>query len=57
MWTHGVHEPRLGRAGHGGMEVVLHHYLIATSSENGGGVDLEELGGVDRHVILLQCHL
>jgi len=36
------------------MEVVGHDILISSSSQYGGGVDLEELGGVHLPVVLLR---
>jgi hypothetical protein len=48
-----VHEPRPGHAGQGNWEVVGHDGLIPSCSEDGGGIDLYELSGVDTSVILL----
>jgi hypothetical protein len=48
-----VHEPRPGRTGQGHREVVGHDDLIPSCSEDRGGVDLQELSGVDTPVVLL----
>jgi hypothetical protein len=49
-----VHEPQLGRVGQGHREVVGHDSLIPSCSEDGGGVDMQELGGVDTPIIFLR---
>jgi hypothetical protein len=36
------------------MELVCHHLFIAAASEDGNGIDLEELSGVNVPIILLQ---
>jgi hypothetical protein len=48
-----IHEPEPGRPRQGYMEVVGHDSLIPPSHEDGGGVDLQELSGVDHPVVLL----
>jgi hypothetical protein len=48
-----VHEPRPGHTGQGHREVVGHDDLIPSCSEDRGGVDLQELSGVDTPVVLL----
>jgi hypothetical protein len=48
-----IHESRPGGADQGNMKVVHHHHFISTGREDGGGIDLEELGEVDRPVVLL----
>jgi hypothetical protein len=48
-----IHEPGPGRPRQGYGEVLGHDSLIPTCHEDGGGVDLQELGGVDRPIILL----
>jgi hypothetical protein len=36
------------------MKIVHHHRLVTVSREDGGNIDLEELGRIDRSVVLLQ---
>jgi hypothetical protein len=48
-----IHEPVPGHPRQGYGEVVGHDNLIPPSREDRGGVDLQELGRVDRPVILL----
>jgi hypothetical protein len=48
-----IHKPRSGCPSQGYMEVVGYDGLIPACSEDGGGVDLQKLDGVDRSVILL----
>jgi hypothetical protein len=47
-----IYEPEPGRPHQGYGEVVGHDNLIPTYCEDGGGVDLQELGGVDHPVVL-----
>jgi hypothetical protein len=44
----------LGHAGQGHWEVVGHDDLIPSYNEDLGGVDLQELGGVDTPILFLQ---
>jgi hypothetical protein len=48
-----VHEPRPGQAGQGHREIVGHDDLIPSCNRDRGGVDLQELGGVDAPVVFL----
>jgi hypothetical protein len=48
-----IHEPGPSRPHQGFREIVGHDSLISACREDGGGVDLRELGGVDHPVILL----
>jgi hypothetical protein len=48
-----IHEPRPGYPNQGYREVFGHDGLIPTCSEDGGGVDLQELDGVDHPIVLL----
>jgi hypothetical protein len=48
-----IHEPGPDRPHQGYGELVGHDSLIPACREDGGGVDLQELGGVDHPVVLL----
>jgi hypothetical protein len=47
-----IHEPRTGCPRQGYRGVVGHDGLIAAYIEDGGGVDLLELSGVDHPIVL-----
>jgi hypothetical protein len=49
-----VHEPRSGRTNQGHREIVDQDGIISSCGEDRGGVDLQELDGVDTPVILLR---
>jgi hypothetical protein len=49
-----VHEKRLGRIGQRHQEIFGHDGLISSRGEGQGGVDLQELGGVDTLIVFLQ---
>jgi hypothetical protein len=49
-----VHEPGPGRPGQGNGEVVGHNGLIPSCRKDRGGVNLQELRGVDGPVVLLR---
>jgi hypothetical protein len=46
-----VHEPRPSQASQGHREVVGHNGFIPSCSKDGGGIDLQELGGVDKPIV------
>jgi hypothetical protein len=52
-WGH-VHEPRLGHADQDHREIIGHDSFIPSYTKDGGGVDLQELGGVDAPVIFIR---